>query len=425
MRHNIFSEVMIVQVLKNVLGLTNELYSQEEWKALSRSEIGMIRILNLNKYKVSNCTNGRTIEAMIASILLGEPLLDKSSNHFTDVNSEIKIADFVHTTVIYIFEIFSLFRRQIFDISDNHKEFTIGVLKEILLPQLTLILNSDIFVQKICNLSVGNEFTPSHGYYDLNTWLPVASPIGYFSGYICEAINEKKSKNQEINFSSLIRKQFREFFLSFNSFKAYQEFKFTVLDKLSFKQIPNFCTLKGHLKSLRKGLIEEAPERKEEINNAINAGFGLIVCGTSLERFKKILIKDFEYTVSQFEECIGYLYILIQDVVKASGFRKNYYSSEILNANYSFLIKNFPHLDKDYFPSQAKISHRIHDFLQLIENTSIIKKYLLPNSTGFMELVAINCLLNNNTEMLNHAFYNEQYEIVSYAEETVQLNLVN
>ena len=396
----------MVKFLKNILGLKEEIYSSEEWKAHSRSEIGMLRTASSAKnYKKSNLESD-AIEVKIAKLLIDDHILNQRYSEPLHEQTTLKVRDFLESMVTYFFEICALFRRQIFDTNKNSKDFTVGIFKEIFIPQLVLILYSDLFVQKICNLNTSNDFNPTNGYYDLQQHLPINSPLHHLGSFLHIAIKEK---NKQINFSAISREYCNDILNHFHSSDAYKEFKTSFLDKLTLNQIHNFAAIKGHFKSLKNRLkIENSNSTLEdEVDKVVSGAFGVMICGTVLERIRDILIHDFEYTVSQFEDFMQYFYELAFCVIKASSFRANFYELNILNCNYSFLMRNFPHLDSNDFPIENNLSNRIIDFLDLIENTLITKQYLLPENPSFTNLVTLNCIFNNNPQIFTHSKYSE------------------
>ena len=194
MEQNIFSEVMIVKFLKNILGLKEEIYSSEEWKAHSRSGIGMLRAASLaTNYKKGNFESD-PIEVKIANLLVDDHILNQRWSEPVHEQTTLKVRDFLENMVTYFFEICALFRRQIFDINKNSKNFTIGIFKEIFIPQLVLMLYSDLFVQKVCNLNTSDDFNPLNGYYDLQLQLPINSPLYHLTVFLQIAVKEKNQK---------------------------------------------------------------------------------------------------------------------------------------------------------------------------------------------------------------------------------------
>ena len=395
LKKNIFSDVMFVKFVKDIMGLKEEIYSAEEWKAHSRSEIGMLRTTLFEKNYNNSLIVSEPIEAKITKILFENHVLNQNYTEPQHEKIALKVRDFLENMVTYFFEICALFRRQIFDINHGDgREFIFGIFKEIFIPQLVLILYSDIFFQKTVNLNTNDFFSPGNGYYELQKILPINSPLYHLAEFLFIAIEEKKAKNQQINFSSISREYCKEILKCLHRHDAYQEFKTNLLDKLTFKQIPNFGTLKSRFKSLRNKLRADNSINTQALNldDVLSCAFGVMVCGTALERVRKILIHDFKFTDNQFEDFIQYFYKLVFCVLKVSGYRSDSYDFEILQCNKTFLNKCFPNLDSKDFPDKNKIS----------------KRYLLPNNANFINLVTLNCIFNNNPQILTHSKYSEE-----------------
>ena len=265
-----------LQFLKNILGLKEEIYSSEEWKAHSRSGIGMLRAASLaTNYKKGNFESD-PIEVKIANLLVDDHILNQRWSEPVHEQTTLKVRDFLENMVTYFFEICALFRRQIFDINKNSKNFTIGIFKEIFIPQLVLMLYSDLFVQKVCNLNTSDDFNPLNGYYDLQLQLPINSPLYHLTVFLQIAVKEK---NQQFNFSAISREYCKEILIHFHNRDAYKEFKISFLDKLTLNQIHNFATIKGHFKTLKNRLkIENSNDiNEDELDQVVSDAFGVMM----------------------------------------------------------------------------------------------------------------------------------------------------
>ena len=445
MNRNHFSEREALKFFAKILGVKGDLYHQDGKNTFS---LQAIRELLLHPDKTSK--SQETLTFQLGKIFYGDSIFDTSTTEGSNIDSQnlaIQIAlkknleEFFDYFIQHFLRLVFLLRKQVYIYPEKQKNvFIKRIIKEIYVPQAILILYSenmdislastqsdeDSLIDLLKHLpeTYLNQYVKIHSQHNttyLNnqfalSFLPSDSPIRYLEKAL------KNAHKNEYKFILMCRKMIKtKLDPIIGNCDKYQNFIDSKLNKLSSNKIPSYPTFQNDLKILFQELKGELPTNVK-LQPILKECFGIFMCFSILERIKKYLIQNLNYSDIEFEKLVKFANSVLVKSTKPNFGEIELVSQtdKLIFQHYQFILQSgfqewqdlpqnhLKNLNK-YIPNyiERKLSIYGIKLLKVIENTKYTQKYFLTNQ-NFRNIASINCILNSYPEKISIDTYTNE-----------------